>query len=425
MNKETDNNVFKKQNKLRFVYILLLSCSGALVLGFIIRAIADYATYNPLSTSMPFGFVIILRAFEFLVPAVACLVAGLVVRKKSGDSDIARQRRIEKKQNRTPADKKKLKKRLIIIAASFLVFVILSLTVAPVIGLSVFINRHIGYGETRDVYHPLQGTFSAKDFGLSENLLSLKSADGEDLWCSEIAPEKPDATVIFLTGIEQPSVTFFYPHAKMMLEENVASFLLEVRSHGESSGKQLGLGYTEIDDVRAVMDYIAENGRYNGVPVIVWGVSMGGAVALNSFGEIDEIDACIAMSPYASFEDELDLGMKERHVPAGLRSMELFFLKIALELNFGRDVVDSLTPENSIKKANGRPVALIACSDDSSVPAENTEILKEANPDAMVWIRDSWEHFIIKDCDFLKVEDDSEYCDFTKDFIFNVIADNK
>lgn len=333
-----------------------------------------------------------------------------------------KKRREEKKRLRIPLTPKQRRKRAIIIIAAVLTFLVLALTVFPIIGLSVFINRHISYRDVTDPRYPLQDIYTASEFGLDENVLTLKTSDGEELWCSEISPEKPDAIVIFCTGIEQPSITYFYPHAKMMKDENVASFLLEVRAHGRSSGTKMGLGFTEPNDVRAVTEYIGSKEIYRDLPIILWGVSMGGAVVLNSFGEIAEVDACIAMSPYASFEDELDLVMEEYYVPKFLRSFELIFLKTALDINFGKDTVDTLKPKNSIKKADGRPVALIACSGDRSVPHRNTEMLKEACPDAQVWIRNSWEHFIVRDCDFVRVEEDTEYCEFTKNFIAAVIA---
>jgi hypothetical protein len=48
--------------------------------------------------------------------------------------------------------------------------------------------------------------------------------------------------------------------------------------------------------------------------------------------------------------------------------------------------------------------------------------LKEAYPQAEVWIRDSWEHFIVKDCDFKNVEKDKEYCIKILGFLENNLA---
>ena len=153
---------------------------------------------------------------------------------------------------RNPGRIRKRNKRIIISVACVLAFIIFMLTAGGTIGLSVFLNRRIEYRDVTDPKHPLQDVYTADEFGMEENVLTLKTSDGEEVWCSEISPGTPDAAVIFLTGIEQPSITYFYPHAKMMLDENVASFLLEVRAHGRSTGNKIGLGYTEPNDVRAL-----------------------------------------------------------------------------------------------------------------------------------------------------------------------------
>lgn len=71
-----------------------------------------------------------------------------------------------------------------------------------------------------------------------------------------------------------------------------------------------------------------------------------------------------------------------------------------------------------------RPVLLIACSGDASVPVENTHILQQGYPDAEVWIRDSWEHFIVKDCNFSKVAEDIEYCSRILTWISSCFTEN-
>ena len=55
--------------------------------------------------------------------------------------------------------------------------------------------------------------------------------------------------------------------------------------------------------MKAVTDYIKGNAKYKDVPVIVMGVSMGGAVAIRSIGENKDIDALISLSAFSSVED--------------------------------------------------------------------------------------------------------------------------
>jgi pimeloyl-ACP methyl ester carboxylesterase len=289
--------------------------------------------------------------------------------------------------------------------------------IAPYIALPLFLNRHVNYRGYATYDYPLQDIYYASDYGLNEKQLYLTTEDGYNIWVSEIYTEKPKAVIIYLSGIVQPSVTYFYGHAKFMQDNGYSSILLEVRGHGKSDGKQICLGYEEVKDVQAVVDYINSDEKYQGVPIVLQGVSMGGAIAVNSFGQINDIDALIAMSAYSSFEDAaLDI-MSNYYVPEFIKQIEKPFLRSALHMIFGKEKVDTLKPLKQIEHANGRPVFLIACKDDKGVPVESTYRLKKAYEEAEIWIRNSWEHFIVLGCDFKNMAQDTEYCNKILDFL--------
>ncbi len=59
-----------------------------------------------------------------------------------------------------------------------------------------------------------------------------------------------EAVVLFLSGLQEPSVTAFLGHARMLAERGYASLLLEVRAHGESEGDRIALSFHDHRDVR-------------------------------------------------------------------------------------------------------------------------------------------------------------------------------
>ncbi|ABX43601.1 conserved hypothetical protein [Lachnoclostridium phytofermentans ISDg] len=138
---------------------------------------------------------------------------------------------------------------------------------------------------------------------------------------------------------------------------------------------------------------------------------MGGAVTINAFGQYNEINALIAMSAYTTFEDVVIDNLKYFKVPKFICTIEKPIFKLALEANFGVDKVNKMNPITQIQNSNNRPILLIASSKDTNVPADNTKKLYSVSKNADLWIRDSWEHFIVKDCILIKVADDKEYCD--------------
>lgn len=288
------------------------------------------------------------------------------------------------------------------------------------LALPLYLNQHVNYRGYATEKYPMQDIYVASDYGLSENQMYLTAEDGFKIWTSEIYRSKPKGVIIYLSGINQPSVTYFYGHSKFMKENGYATILLETRGHGRSDGNRICLGFEEDKDVRAVVNYIKKEEKYKNVPIIIQGVSMGGAAAVNAFGQIDEIDALIAMSAYSGFEDVILDIMGNYGIPKFIRQLEKPILQSSLKILFGKDKVINVKPLEQIKNAKERPILLIASKYDTGVPYANTLRLKEANTDAEVWIRNSKDHFIMKNSDFKNMEDDKEYCNKILEFLEGV-----
>ncbi len=64
----------------------------------------------------------------------------------------------------------------------------------------------------------------------------------------------------------------------------------------------------------------------------------------------------------------------------------------------------------------------MASTGDTEVPPVSMNRLKDACPEAQLWLHDSSAHFIIKDCDFENVEDDEEYCTKILDFLSKEVS---
>ena len=275
------------------------------------------------------------------------------------------------------------RKRLLFGSIFLLITLVLAIVFVPLIGVYYITRGPILYQGEANLDYPLQNIYQASDFGLENKMLPIRTKDGYSLWATEIEVEKPEAVIIYLTDIRQPSITYFYGHAKWMKEKGYASILLETRGHGESEGNVIGLGYTEVNDVKAVVEYLRNEERYQDVPIVLQGVSMGGAAAI-------------------------------------LCKIERPLIKFALSIVFGRDAVESLKPMEQIKNANDRPVFFISSKEDSKILIENINRFKEVYPEAEYWVRDSSEHYIIDDSDFTNVEKDTEYCNRILEFLDKV-----
>lgn len=310
------------------------------------------------------------------------------------------------------------KKRIVTLLIVLIVIFFISMLMTPIVIISQATGRVEYQGS--DAEHPLQDIFTAEEFGLEANELTLQTKDGLNLWASEIVVSEPKGIIIYLTGIQQPSVTYFYGHSSWMKDNGYASILLEVRGHGNSEGDKVSLGYKEVKDVEAVIEYIKGQRRYKSVPIIIHGVSMGGAIAINSFGSLNDIDGLIAMSAYSSFEDVVYDTMRHYKIPKFICEIQKIVISSYLQVIFGSDA-RNMVPIKKIENTGTRKALLIACSGDTEVLPVNMHRLLEVAPKSVdSWLRDSWEHFIVKDSDFRNVEKDTEYLDRILSFIEEV-----
>ena len=262
------------------------------------------------------------------------------------------------------------------------------------------VDKHVHYNVVYD----------ARDFGLpAPDSLTLKTADGFSIFAYEVCPEQLKGVVICLSGIENPSVTAFYGHAAEFYKANVATIMPDLRGHGKSDGNRICLAYEEARDVKAVTDYIKSKAKYKDVPVIVMGVSMGGAVAIRSIGENKDIDGLIALSAFSSLEDFLQAS-REAFLPMIPAEQLAGITRQVVKEKYGVDSSVS-SPLYALRGLNNRPVLMMHSRQDSQVPYSCFEKLAtEASKytiDLDTMTVEGDEHFICKD--FTKPSADKKY----------------
>ena len=266
--------------------------------------------------------------------------------------------------------------------------------------IDYLVDKHVNYDRIYD----------ARDFGLpAPDSLHLKTSDGFGIFAYEICPKQPKGVVICLSGIENPSVTAFYGHAAEFYKAGVATIMPDLRGHGKSDGNRICLAYEETRDVKAVTDYIKGNAKYKDVPVIIMGVSMGGAVAIRSIGENKDIDALVSLSAFSSLEDFLQT-MREALLPMIPAEQLNIVTGEIVRYKYGVDSSVS-SPLYALCGLGNRPILMMHSRQDTQVPYScfeklTAEASKYTNDiDTMTVEGD--EHFICKD--FTRPAADKEY----------------
>ncbi|HHU62239.1 MAG: alpha/beta hydrolase [Bacillota bacterium] len=270
------------------------------------------------------------------------------------------------------------------------------IAIPPMI-LSPDINKHVDFSKV----------YSGSDYDLDVQELVLDTEDGVKISAFEVAIDEPHGVIIFISGIHNPSVTAFLGHSKVLKEHGYASILVDLRAHGKSEGDVIGLGYTEIPDIKAVVDYIKGQRRYLDLPIVVYGVSMGGVVAINSAGQIPEIAGVISLSAYSSWEDVFVDNMSAMGVPHFFGTIQKPFVRLYCTYKYGFKAMQNV-PKKQIGNLSERPVLLMHSLEDTQVPFHSLHrIVDNASDHVEVFVRKGDFHFI--STDFMHPENDPEY----------------
>lgn len=295
--------------------------------------------------------------------------------------------------------------------------------IGPALMLHLLCDRHFYHGRE----------FSAEEASLPpSDTLWLRTDDGLlihtleqkptllDTGGEQITAQQVKGVIICLSGIENPSVTYFYGHVRTFSQLGLVTLLPDMRGHGHSEGEQICLGFKEPADVKALTDYAKK--EYPDVPVIVMGLSMGGAVAASSVGMNDDIDAIITLSAFSSIQDYIGYQLG-RYITPLLAYPARWTSALYAGWKFGIDAFKT-TPLEGVRHLSGRPALIMHSRYDTVVPYRSFELLSaEAMRSTSLlrtYVADGDEHFVTRS--FGVPEEDDAYMSVIRLFLEEVIG---
>lgn len=120
-------------------------------------------------------------------------------------------------------------------------------------------------------------------------------------------PPEPKGTLIVLHGY-RASAMWLRGMGKEFAEAGYRVVMVDLRGHGRSSGEYITYGVVESRDVKQVIDHLEREGLIAG-KLGVWGISMGGATAIQLAAIDDRVQAVVAVAPYTSMRDAIAHGL--------------------------------------------------------------------------------------------------------------------
>jgi pimeloyl-ACP methyl ester carboxylesterase len=171
-------------------------------------------------------------------------------------------------------------------------------------------------------------------------------------------------TLLLLHGIAASKEQNIAP-AESLSQSGFDAVIFDLRAHGESGGKYCTYGYYEKHDVSDIITYLFKNNIADSTkPLGIIGVSLGGAIALQSMAEDGRISYGIVESTFSSLDDVVyDYLVRIAKLP--LRWMSETALKEAARIaDFEPEKV---RPAEAAKKIT-QPILYIHGTDDAQIP---------------------------------------------------------
>ena len=202
----------------------------------------------------------------------------------------------------------------------------------------------------------------------------IESFDGLKLYGRYYHVKDGAPVQIEMHGYKGTALRDFCGGNKLARDLGQNTLLIDERCHGRSEGKTICFGIKEKYDCLAWTRYAAE--RFGDVPIVLSGVSMGGATVLMA-SELDlpkNVRCIIADCPYSSPEEIIGSESKKMGIPP---KIGMPFIKLGAFI-YGKLKLSGGATE-AVKNAKV-PIMIIHGEDDRFVPCEMSRKIHAANP---------------------------------------------
>ena len=257
---------------------------------------------------------------------------------------------------------------------------VLKIAVTVILALTA-LTLLAGYAEVDNILRPPRNIPQGKTlrkFNIPYQDVELITEDGVHL-AAWYTPPKKGAVILVAHGFGDQRPEWVY---EMLARKGYGVLAWDARAHGESGGEISTVGYLEVLDVKAALDYALAQPEVKHVGG--WGGSMGAATLIRAAAQYPEIEALFVDSSFASMEDEFDY-----LVPYPILNPLAKFLA---EIRTGISL-DDVSPVNVIARISPRPVYIVHSSADKVAPPDAGQVLYEAaHEPKFLWLEDGVPH---------------------------------
>lgn len=239
----------------------------------------------------------------------------------------------------------------------------------------------VSYRQASNYLHPARQIPSRtllQEQGVEVQEIELITEDNVRL-AAWYTPPKNGAVILVAHGYGSSRLEHFH---SLFASHGYGVLAWDFRAHGESEGEFTSLGYYEVLDAKAALDFaLAQPGVEH---VGGWGGSMGAVTMIRAAAQYPEIEALVADSSFATLEETMDLRIP---IPI-LRPLIRFFAEQQAGVT-----VDRVRPIDEIGRISPRPVFLIQGMHDNMVPLDSAKrFFDAAGEPRQVWTEQDVPH---------------------------------
>lgn len=151
--------------------------------------------------------------------------------------------------------------------------------------------------------------------------------------------------------------------------------LFDFRGHGGSGGRVTSFGWTERRDLEGALAFLGRQADVPASPCGVYGISMGGAVALMVAAEDDRLSAVAVDSPYTDLEDSLGRHLELLYRLPAFPALAMVAATYRLRFGVWPKVV---SPLGAAGRLSGRRLLVIQGGADVRIPVTGAQALAAA-----------------------------------------------
>jgi len=215
-------------------------------------------------------------------------------------------------------------------------------------------------------------------FSLPFEDVAFTSRDGVPLKGWWVPATSPRGTLVLVHGLNRSRIEMVKktPFASRL---GWNALLFDLRRHGESGGERRSLGFYERLDVLGAVDFAR---RRSPGPVVLWGISFGGAASTLAAAEDPTVAGLVCDSSYRSLRDtarhHVAIARRWRwwmaYVPAGPVAAEAVFW-MGRRGGFDPDALDVQRAASALR---GRPALFVGATGDERMPPDIARDLRAA-----------------------------------------------